>query len=269
MSIITKENKKRNILKIKSQKNQTPITMITAYDALFAKIFDGIVDIILVGDSLKMSFGGQSDTLGATMSNMIYHTNAVCNGAKNSLIVMDMPFSSCNSKEKALKNATKVYKQTKADAIKIEGGAEKSKIIKHLTKNAIAVMGHIGLMPQFARLEGGYRVKGKSEDDTKRLINDAKALENAGVFAIVLEGVKSQAAEQISKSVNVPIIGIGAGSKVDGQVLVWSDAFGFFDEFVPKFAKRFLNGKELIKNAVLEYVKEVQNKEFPAKENEY
>lgn len=269
MSIITKENKKRNILTIKSQKNATPITMITAYDALFAKIFDGFVDIILVGDSLEMSFGGKTDTLGATMDSMIYHTNAVCNGAKNSLVVMDMPFSSCSSKQKALKNATKVYKQTKADAVKIEGGIEKADIIKHLTNNAIAVMGHIGLMPQFARLEGGYRVKGKDENDTKRLVNDAKALEAAGVFAIVLEGVKSEAAALVSKSVNVPIIGIGAGCEVDGQVLVWSDAFGFFDEFLPKFAKRFLNGKELVQNAFLSYIDEVKSKKFPAKENSY
>lgn len=130
-------------------------------------------------------------------------------------------------------------------------------------------MGHIGLMPQFARLEGGYRVKGKDENDTKRLVNDAKALEAAGVFAIVLEGVKSEAAALVSKSVNVPIIGIGAGCEVDGQVLVWSDAFGFFDEFLPKFAKRFLNGKELVQNAFLSYIDEVKSKKFPAKENSY
>jgi 3-methyl-2-oxobutanoate hydroxymethyltransferase len=163
------------------------LTMITAYDALFAKIFDDIVDIILVGDSLNMSFMGEDDTLTATMDQMIYHTKAVCNGAKKAYIVCDMPFGSYATKDDALKNAIRVYKETKADAVKLEGGAEKAETIKLLTDNGIAVVGHIGLMPQFSRSEGGYKVKGKDEFSRQKLIEDAKAVEEAGAVMLVIE----------------------------------------------------------------------------------
>ncbi|GAX88047.1 3-methyl-2-oxobutanoate hydroxymethyltransferase [Lebetimonas natsushimae] len=245
------------------------LTMITAYDALFAKIFDDIADIILVGDSLNMSFMGESDTLTATMDQMIYHTKAVCNGAKKAYIVCDMPFGSYSTPEKALENAIRVYKETKADAVKLEGGAEKAKTVKLLTNNAIAVVGHIGLMPQFSRSEGGYRVKGKDEFSKQKLIEDAKAIEEAGAVMLVIEGVKEEVAKEITEMIDIPTIGIGAGRYTTGQVLVWSDMLGFFEEFKPKFVRRYLNGAEKVREAVKKYVEDVKSGNFPGIEEIY
>jgi len=254
---------KVTISKLHSYKNNKKITMITAYDALFSKMFDKEVDMILVGDSLNMSFFGESDTLTTTIDQMIYHTKAVCNGAKNAYIVADMPFGTYQTPKQALKNATKIFKQTKADAVKLEGGSEKADTIKLLSDNAIAVVAHIGLMPQFSRSEGGYKVKGKDENSRKKLLKDAKAVVDAGAVILVVEGVKEEVAKEISQLVDIPVIGIGAGRYTDGQVLVWSDMLGFFDEFKPKFVRRYLNGAELVREAVKNYVKDVENKEFP------
>jgi len=245
------------------------LTMITAYDALFAKMFDDIVDIILVGDSLNMSFLGESDTLTATIDQMIYHTRAVCNGAKKAYIVCDMPFGSYSTPNKALENAIRIYKETKADAVKLEGGAEKAETIKLLSDNAIAVVGHIGLMPQFSRSEGGYKVKGKDEASREKLLKDAKAIEEAGAVMLVIEGVKEEVAKEITESVSIPTIGIGAGRYTTGQVLVWSDMLGFFDEFKPKFVRRYLNGAEIVKEAVKKYVEDVNSGKFPSDEEIY
>jgi len=245
------------------------LSMITAYDALFAKIFDDIVDIILVGDSLNMSFFGESDTLSATLEQMIYHTKAVCNGAKKAYIICDMPFGTYPNKEEALKNAIKIYKETKADAVKLEGGAEKAEIIKTLSDNAIAVVGHIGLMPQFSRSEGGYIVKGKDEESSKKLLKDAKAIEEAGAVMLVIEGVKEEVAKEITESVNIPTIGIGAGRYTTGQVLVWSDMLGFFEDFKPKFVRRYMDGAEMVRNAVKKYVDDIHTGKFPSDEEIY
>ena len=201
----------KTINSLKQQKGKTPITVITAYDALFASLFDTKVDIILVGDSLNMSFNAKPDTLSASMEVMLYHTNAVCAGAKDTFIVCDMPFGTYTNEAQAILNASKVYTQTNAHAVKIEGGANRANIIKALTSNSIAVMGHIGLMPQFVRSEGGYKVRGRSEDDILELIEDAKAVEAAGAFSIVIEGVMEDAAKRISVAVSIPTIGIGAG----------------------------------------------------------
>jgi len=248
---------------------QEKLTMITAYDALFAKLFDDIIDIILVGDSLNMSFLGESDTLSATLDQMIYHTRAVCNGAKSAYIVTDMPFGTYNTKEDALKNAIRIYKETKADAVKLEGGAEKAETIKLLTDNAIAVVGHIGLMPQFSRSEGGYKVKGKDEVSKQKLLEDAKAVEEAGAVMLVIEGVKEDVAREITNSVKIPTIGIGAGRYTTGQVLVWSDMLGFFEEFKPKFVRRYLEGGSIVKSAVRKYVDDVKSGKFPGEEEIY
>ncbi len=260
---------KITINKIKNFKNKKPITMITAYDTLFAKIFDREIDIILVGDSLNMSFLGEKDTLSTTIEMMIYHTKAVCRGVKRAFVVTDMPFGSYMNREIALKNATRIYQETEANAVKIEGGEERADIIQTLTSNSIAVLGHIGLMPQFARSEGGYKIKGKSESEIKKLINDAKAIEEAGAFAIVIEGVKSEVAKEVTKTLSIPTIGIGAGVGTDGQVLVWSDMLGFFEDFKPKFVKRYLNGATLVREAVREFVKEVESRTFPSSEYSY
>ncbi|MEO1923953.1 MAG: 3-methyl-2-oxobutanoate hydroxymethyltransferase [Nautiliaceae bacterium] len=254
---------------LKALYKKEKITMITAYDALFAKIFDDLVDIILVGDSLNMSFLGESDTLSTTLEQMIYHTKAVCNGAKNAYIVTDMPFGTYNTPEDALKNSIKIYKETKADAVKIEGGAEKVETIKLLTDNGIAVVGHIGLMPQFSRSEGGYKVKGKDEASKEKLLKDAKAVEEAGAVMLVIEGVKEDVAKEITESVNIPTIGIGAGRYTTGQVLVWSDMLGFFEEFKPKFVRRYLNGAEIVRSAVRRYVDDVIMRKFPSDEEIY
>jgi 3-methyl-2-oxobutanoate hydroxymethyltransferase len=243
--------------------------MITAYDAIFAKLFDDIVDIILVGDSLNMSFGGQNDTVNIEIDTMIYHTKAVCAGASNPLIVTDMPFGSYYNEEVALQNAIKVYQQTSANAVKIEGGESKSHIIKHLTSNSIAVMAHIGLLPQYSRSEGGYKVKGKTKEDIEQLIKDAIAVEKAGAFCVVIEGVSSNATKEIIKHISIPTIGIGAGKDTDGQVLVFSDMLGLFEDFKPKFVKQYLDGAKLIKNAVQSYANDIQDGSFPSSNYEY
>ncbi len=264
-----KIEKKVTVSTIRNMKGKEPITMVTAYDALFAKLFDGSVEMILVGDSLNMSFSGKQDTLSANMELMIYHTKAVCMGAKLPLIVLDMPFGSYTSKELAIKNSIRAYRETDAQAVKIEGGKERAEIIKTLTDASVAVVGHIGLMPQFVRSEGGYKVRGKDEADILTLIEDAKAIEEAGAFALVIEGVKSDAAKRITDAISIPTIGIGAGKETDGQVLVWSDMFGFFEDFKPKFVKRYLNGGELVREALGNFVDEVKNREFPSDEYTY
>lgn len=261
--------KKHTINSIKKSKSVEKLSMITAYDSLFGKLFDGNIDLILVGDSLNMSFRGEADTLSADMNIMIYHTKAVCNGAKNTFIVADMPFGTYTNRDDALKNAIRFYQETKADSIKIEGGVEKAEIVKHLTENGIAVMGHIGLMPQSFRSEGGYFVKGKTSESHNRILEDAIAIRNAGAFAIVIEGVKEDLAKEITETLDIPVIGIGAGKYVDGQVLVWSDMLGFFEDFKPKFVKQYLKGGELIRNSVQKYSDEVKNSKFPLSENIY
>ncbi len=255
--------KKMTVNTIKKSKNTTPLTMITAYDALFANLFNDIADIILIGDSLNMSFAGHNDTLSATLDQMIYHTNAVCKGAPNTFTICDMPFGTYTCKTNALDNAIRVFQETTADSIKIEGGDDKAEIIKHLVDNGIAVCGHIGLLPQSVRGEGGYLVKGKDDASIKQLLRDAKAVEDAGAFCMVIEGVKADVATQIAQSVSIPVVGIGAGNGVDGQVLVFSDMLGLFEAFTPKFVKKYLNGAELVKDAVTQYKKEVISKEFP------
>ncbi|MFC2074446.1 3-methyl-2-oxobutanoate hydroxymethyltransferase [Campylobacterota bacterium] len=261
--------KKLSINAIKKAKNERLLTMITAYDALFATLLEESADIILVGDSLNMSFNGKSDTLSATLDQMIYHTNAVCNGAKNTFVICDMPFGTYNSPKQALKNAIRVYQESPADAVKIEGGKDKAALVKTLTDNGIAVCGHIGLLPQSVRSEGGYIVRGKTPLDIEALIEDAEAIEDAGAFCIVVEGVKSEGAALIAQAVKIPVIGIGAGSGVDGQVLVFSDMLGLFEAFTPKFVKKYIDGATLVKDAVAQYKSEVESKTFPAQEHTY
>jgi len=261
--------KKLTINAIKKAKNQRLLTMITAYDALFATLLQDSADILLVGDSLNMSFNGKPDTLSTTLEQMIYHTNAVCNGAKNTFVICDMPFGTYNNERQALKNAIRVYQESPADAVKIEGGKDKAPLIQTLTDNGIAVCGHIGLLPQSVRGEGGYIVRGKTPQDIESLIEDAEAIEKAGAFAIVIEGVKSEAAQVVSKAVDIPIIGIGAGTEVDGQVLVFSDMLGLFEAFTPKFVKKYMDGASLVKDALATYADEVQKREFPTEEYTY
>lgn len=261
--------KKLTISSIKNSKGVKPLVMITAYDALFAKLLEESADMILVGDSLNMSFAGKTDTVSATLEQMIYHTKAVTQGAQSSFVICDMPFGTYKNKAVALDNSIKVFQETSADCVKIEGGEDKAEIVEYLTSNGIAVCGHIGLLPQSVRSEGGYKVKGKTEEEKQQLIKDAKAIEAAGAFCMVIEGVKADVAKVVAESVSIPVIGIGAGVDVDGQVLVFSDMLGFFEEFTPKFVKKYMDGASLVKNAVKDYADEVRSKEFPKVEHTY
>ena len=251
------------------KKNAQKIVAITAYDALMAQIFDEYADMILVGDSLHMSFNASGDTLGISVDAMIYHTQAVCAGARRALIVADMPFGSYYNVDEALKNALRFYTQTRCDALKLEVNADKIGIIESLVKEGFAIMPHIGLKPQSVRAEGGYKVKGKQEDEAKELIALAKELESVGAFGILLEGVKKEVAAAITQQVSVPTIGIGSGVECDGQILVWSDAFGFFSEFKPKFVRHYANGKEFVSKAMQRYADDVRAKTFPNDEESY
>lgn len=251
------------------KKGSSKIIAITAYDALFAGIFDGEVDLILVGDSLNQSFNGRRDTLSVSMDEMIYHTKAVGRAIKKTPILADMPFGSYVDEKSGVLNATRFYKETNASAVKLEGGIERLDVIRAILSQGIAVVGHIGLMPQFARMEGGYFIKGKSEQSKNYLLESALALQEAGVMALVLEGIKSEVAATITQELKIPTIGIGSGAMCDGQILVWSDAFGFFDEFKPKFVRYFLNGKELIKDALKRYRQSVQSGDFPKSDESY
>lgn len=251
------------------KKNAQKIVAITAYDALMAQIFDAYADMILVGDSLHMSFNASNDTLGISVDSMIYHTQAVCAGATRALIVADMPFGSYYNTDEALKNALKFYTQTRCDALKLEVNEDKIGIIESLVKEGFAIMPHIGLKPQSVRGEGGYKVKGKHEEEAKALLELAKELENVGVFGILLEGVKKEVAATITQQVHVPTIGIGSGVECDGQILVWSDAFGFFSEFKPKFVRHYANGKEFLGNAMQQYASDVREGRFPNDEESY
>ena len=262
-------SKKLTISSIKKRKGVESLVMITAYDALFATLMAPSADMILVGDSLNMSFAGKSDTISATLDQMIYHTNAVSAGAPENFIVCDMPFGTYANKELALANAIKVFQGTQADCVKIEGGADRAEIVEYLTSNAIAVCGHIGLLPQSVRSEGGYKVKGKTQEERENLIVDAKAIEAAGAFCMVIEGVKADVAKEVAESVSIPVIGIGAGVDVDGQVLVFSDMLGLFEAFTPKFVKKYIDGATLAKDAFAEYAQEVKTKQFPKQEHTY
>lgn len=253
----------------KYKKEGKKIVAITAYDALMATIFDEVVDVILVGDSLNMSFNAKHDTLGLSVKDMLYHTKAVCAGAKRAFIIADMPFGSYSTKQKALKNALRFYTQTHCDALKLEINEDKLDIIESLIKEGFAVMAHIGLCPQSVRGEGGYKVKGKDSLNAKNILNLAKECERVGVFGILLEGITKSLGAEISKSLTIPTIGIGAGVHCDGQILVWSDAFGFFDTFKPKFVRRYLNGKELLQNALKQYANDVRTNRFPNDEESY
>ncbi len=262
-------SKKLTISSLKKLKGVKPLVMITAYDALFARLACESADVLLVGDSLNMSFAGKQDTLSATLEQMIYHTNAVCKGAPESFVICDMPFGTYTNPDEALRNAIRIFQETNVDALKIEGGQDRAHIVKHLTDNGIAVCGHIGLLPQSVRGEGGYKVKGKTNEEQLRLMEDAEAIEDAGAFCIVLEGVKAEVASAVTKSVKIPIVGIGAGVDVDGQVLVFSDMLGLFEAFTPKFVKKYIDGASLVKNAFKEYADEVVQREFPKEEHTY
>lgn len=247
------------------------IIMLTAYDFQFARLLDEAgVDIILVGDSVGNVVLGYENTIPVTMEDMLHHTRAVARGRKHALLIVDMPFMSYQVKvDKALVNASRFLKEAGAEGVKLEGGAEYAETIRKITQAGIPVMAHIGLMPQAVNRIGGYRVQGKKEDEEKKILNDAKALEEAGAFAIVLEKVPSKLAEKVTASVSIPTIGIGAGPDCDGQVLVIYDLLGFDDTFKPRFIKQYANMKNDIISAVSKFSEEVKQGKFPTKNHGY
>ena len=247
------------------------ISMLTAYDYSTAKLMDEAgINGILVGDSLGMVVLGYEDTLPVTMEDMIHHTAAVCRGAKNTLVVGDMPFMSYQvSVEEAVYNAGRLMKEGRCQAVKLEGAASVCPQIRAITNASIPVMAHIGLTPQSINALGGFKVQGKSEEAAKKLLEDAKAVEEAGAFAVVLECVPAKLAELISKSISIPTIGIGAGAGCDGQILVYQDMSGLFSDFTPKFVKKYANVGEMMTQAFRDYIADVQDGSFPAPEHTF
>lgn len=251
--------------------NRKKITMLTAYDYSMAKLIDSAgINGILVGDSLGMVCLGYKNTLSVTMEDMLHHTKAVANGIQDALLVADMPFMSYQtSVYDAVTNAGRLIKEAHAEAVKLEGGAQVCEQIKAIVNAQIPVMGHLGLTPQSVNVFGGYKVQGKEEAAAKALIEDAKKLEDAGVFAITLECVPEALATIITEKVSVPTIGIGAGAGCDGQILVYQDMLNMFSDFKPKFVKHFANVGDMIKQGVTDYIREVSEGTFPAKEHTF
>lgn len=270
MSITPKSQPKKVTLNsLQKKKGTEKITAITAYDALFAGIFDEEVDVILIGDSLNMSFGGKRDTTSLSLDAMIYHAKAVCSKVSHAFLIADMPFGSYATRDSALKNATKLIKHTQVDAIKLEVTHKKLPIIEALIDEGIAVMPHIGLMPQYIKAEGGYKIKGREQSQCAMLLDSAKCLEQVGAFGLLLEGISAPCAKHITQSLHIPTIGIGSGVDCDGQILVWSDMLGLYDELHPKFVRTYLEGAKLIKQAVREYVSDVRSQNFPNQDESY
>lgn len=251
--------------------NHRKISMLTAYDYSMAKMVDVAgIDSVLVGDSLGMVFQGNESTLPVTLDEMIYHTKAVVRGVKNALVVADMPFLSYHvSKGEAVRNAGRMIKEGGAEAVKMEGGALFSETIKAVVDAQIPVMGHIGLTPQSVNAFGGFKVQGKDEQSARRIWEDARLLEEAGVFAITLECIPDKLAQLITKSLRIPTIGIGAGSGCDGQVLVINDMLGMFGDFAPRFVKRYARLNTEITAAVRDYMAEVREGDFPSGEHTF
>lgn len=247
------------------------ISMLTAYDYSMAKILDEAgIDSLLVGDSLGMVVQGHDSTISVTIDDMIYHSKAVTRAAKRALVIVDMPFMSYHTSiTEAVHNAGRLMKEGGAHAIKLEGGVEFAETIRQIVRAQIPVMGHIGLTPQSVHMFGGFKVQGRNLEQAQKIVDDAKALEEAGVFAITLECIPEKLTKLISEAVNVPIIGIGAGNYCNGQVLVSNDMLGMYSDFSPKFVKQFANLSTAIKGAVETYIKEINEKTFPAKEHTF
>lgn len=263
---------KKTVATFKSEKqNGEKLTMLTAYDYSTAKLIDEAgVDSILVGDSLGMVMLGYEDTVSVTMEDMIHHTKAVTRGAKNALVVADMPFMSYQtSVYDAVVNAGRLLKEGRAQAVKLEGGQEFCEHIAAIVKASIPVVAHIGMTPQSINAYGGFKVQGKSVEAANKIIEDAKAVEAAGAFAVVLECVPAKLAEIISKTVNIPTIGIGAGAGCDGQVLVYQDMLGMYSDFTPKFVKKYCTVGETMTAAFKGYIEDVKNGSFPEEKHTF
>jgi 3-methyl-2-oxobutanoate hydroxymethyltransferase len=254
-----------------SSQTSKKIVCLTAYDYPTARLLDEAgVDVILVGDSLAMVVLGHDSTLPVTLDEMLHHARAVRRGTKHALVVADMPFGSYHSETaESLRNAVRFVKEAGVEAVKVEGGERRLELIARLTEAEIPVMGHVGLTPQSVNALGGYRVQGKTVDSAEQLLRDARAVEAAGAFAIVLEAVPRELATQITRELRIPTIGIGAGPDCDGQILVLHDLLGLTFEQTPKFARRYANVGEVISNAVRNYCDDVRSGSFPSDSESY
>lgn len=272
MSAVRKEYKRvttKSVVEMKA--NGEKISMLTAYDYTFAKLLDSAgIDVLLVGDSASNVMAGHETTLPITLDQMIYHASSVIRGVTRALVVVDLPFGTYQSDpKKALRSATRIMKESGAHAIKLEGGKEEAESIRRIVNAGIPVMGHLGLTPQSIHQFGSFALRAKEEAEAQKLKEDAKLLEQLGCFAIVLEKIPAKLAEEVAKSVHIPIIGIGAGSAVDGQVLVMHDMLGMSNEFHPKFLRKYANLQEIINEAVTHYIQDVKAVEFPNENEQY
>lgn len=269
---VHKEVKKVTTHQLQEMKRRgEKISMLTAYDYTMAKIIDHAgIDVILVGDSASNVMAGHETTLPITLDQMIYHASSVIRAIDRALVVVDLPFGSYqgNSKE-ALTSAIKIMKESGAHAVKLEGGREIKDSIERILSAGIPVMGHLGLTPQSIYKFGTYTVRAKEEEEAARLMHDAKILEESGCFALVLEKIPAKLATEVAKSITIPVIGIGAGGGVDGQVLVTHDMLGMTHEFSPRFLRRYLNLYESMSGAFQQYIKDVKSKDFPNESEQY
>ncbi|MGN0311593.1 MAG: 3-methyl-2-oxobutanoate hydroxymethyltransferase [Lachnospiraceae bacterium] len=263
---------KNTVTTLQKQKiNGDKITMLTCYDYSTAKLIEQAgIETVLVGDSLGQVVLGYPDTISVTMEDMIHHTAAVSRGLENTFLIADMPFMSYQTSEyDALVNAGRLMKEGHANAVKLEGGVKRRSTIEKIVSAGIPVCAHIGLTPQSVNALGGFKIAGKSEEAAKNLLEDAKAVEEAGAFMVVLECVPAALAKKITESISIPTIGIGSGADCDGQVLVYQDMLGMFTDFVPKFVKHFSNVGQIMTEAFEEYSNQVKAKQFPAAEHTY
>jgi 3-methyl-2-oxobutanoate hydroxymethyltransferase len=272
MSVAKKDYKRittKSLIEMKADGQK--ISMLTAYDYSMAKIVDASgVDVILVGDSASNVMAGHETTLPITLDQMIYHASSVVRAVYRALVVVDLPFGSYQSDpKKALHSSIRIMKESGGHAIKLEGGSEIKESIKRILNAGIPVMGHLGLTPQSIYKFGTYTVRAKEEQEAEKLIEDAKLLEKLGCFAIVIEKVPAELAEKVAKSISIPVIGIGAGGAVDGQVLVIHDMLGMNNEFSPRFLRRYLNLYQDMTNAIGKYVSDVKSRDFPNEKEQY
>ncbi|WP_268846339.1 3-methyl-2-oxobutanoate hydroxymethyltransferase [Flavobacterium aestivum] len=272
MSVAKKDYKRittRSLIEMKS--NGEKISMLTAYDYTMAKIVDTAgIDVILVGDSASNVMAGHETTLPITLDQMIYHASSVVRAVERALIVVDLPFGSYQSDSKeALRSAIRIMKESGGHAVKLEGGKEIKDSIKKILNAGIPVMGHLGLTPQSIYKFGTYTVRAKEEQEAEKLIEDAKLLEQLGCFALVLEKIPAHLASKVAQSISIPVIGIGAGGGVDGQVLVIHDMLGMNNEFSPRFLRRYMNLYEGMTSAISQYVEDVKSQDFPNEKEQY
>ena len=272
MSVAKKEYKRVTVKSLVEMKaNKEKISMLTAYDFTMAKILDRSgVDVLLVGDSASNVMAGHETTLPITLDQMIYHASSVVRAIERCLVVVDLPFGSYQSDPKeALRSAIRIMKESGGHSIKLEGGREVKESIKRILNAGIPVMGHLGLTPQSIYKFGTYTVRAKEEEEAKRLIEDAKLLDELGCFGIVLEKIPAKISKIVTSSVSCPVIGIGAGSDVDGQVLVTHDLVGLTTEFNPRFLRRYVDLNEIMTGAIKNYIKDVKNLDFPSQDEQY